>query len=70
MILGALGYLVFPIDFIPDAILGVGFTDDWGVILGAMASVITHIKDDHRVRASAMVKRLLGAPAEEDVIDI
>ena len=66
VIIGALGYLIFPMDFIPDAILGAGFTDDWGVILGAMASVVAHISEEHRRKASAMADRFLGEAAEAD----
>lgn len=60
VIIGALGYLIFPLDFIPDAILGAGFTDDWSVILGAVATVATHIKDEHKAKASAAADRFLG----------
>jgi uncharacterized membrane protein YkvA (DUF1232 family) len=60
VIIGALGYLIFPLDFIPDAILGAGFTDDWSVILGAVATVATHIKVEHKAKAAAMADRFLG----------
>lgn len=60
VILGALGYLIVPLDFIPDAILGAGFTDDWSVMLGAIATVAAHIKDEHKAKAEAMADRLLG----------
>ncbi len=60
IIVGALGYLIFPMDLIPDAILGAGFTDDWSVIVGALASVMAHIKEEHKSRASAVADRLLG----------
>jgi len=61
VIIGALGYLIFPLDFIPDAIVGAGFTDDWSVMLGAVATVATHIKEDHKAKAAAMADRILGA---------
>lgn len=67
VIIGALGYLVFPLDFIPDAILGAGFTDDWSVILGAVATVATHIKDEHKAKAAAMADRFLGADMKTDI---
>ena len=60
VIVGALGYLILPLDFIPDAILGAGFTDDWSVLLGAVATVATHIKDEHKVKAAAVADRFLG----------
>lgn len=68
VIVGALGYLIFPMDFIPDAIVGAGFTDDWSVLLGAMAAVISHIKDEHRERASSYADRIMGK-SEEAVDD-
>lgn len=70
VIVGALGYLIFPVDFIPDAILGVGFTDDWGVILGALASVMAHVKDDHKTKATTMADRLLGRSVGENDTDV
>jgi len=66
VIIGALGYLIFPLDFIPDAILGIGFVDDWGVIAAAMTSVIAHIKEEHKERAAAKADRLFGNPNQNN----
>lgn len=60
VILGALGYFIFPMDFIPDSILGVGFTDDWSVIVGAIATVAAHIKEEHKERAAVFTSRFFG----------
>lgn len=35
--LGTLGYVVSPIDAIPDVIVGLGFTDDMAVVAGTVA---------------------------------
>jgi uncharacterized membrane protein YkvA (DUF1232 family) len=67
VIIGALGYLIFPLDFIPDALLGAGFTDDWSVILGAVATVAAHIKEDHKAKAAAIADRFLGGEKQNDV---
>lgn len=48
LLIAALAYFVMPIDTIPDAILGLGFTDDAGVLTAAIALVATHITDTHR----------------------
>ncbi|MGJ8645155.1 MAG: YkvA family protein [Luteolibacter sp.] len=64
VIVGALGYLIFPMDFIPDTILGAGFTDDWSVIITAITTVAAHIKDEHRERASALTDRFFGGEGE------
>lgn len=69
VIVGALGYLIFPMDFIPDAIPGLGFTDDWGVILGALGSVVAHIKEEHRTSADALADKFLGAAKRDEPVD-
>jgi|LakMenEpi03Aug12_release.lakeMendotaPanAssembly.Ray.scaffolds.fasta_scaffold848153_2 uncharacterized membrane protein YkvA (DUF1232 family) len=68
VIIGALGYLIFPLDFIPDAILAAGFTDDWSVILGAVATVATHIKEEHKAKAAAVADRFLGGGKNTDSV--
>ena len=56
IIMGALGYLILPIDVIPDAILGVGFTDDIGVMLTALKAVRDNISIEHLESAEAKLK--------------
>ncbi|MCD8385794.1 MAG: DUF1232 domain-containing protein [Bacteroidales bacterium] len=41
LVLGALGYLIFPMDLVPDWILGLGWTDD----AAALAFVWNRLKD-------------------------
>ncbi len=47
MIAGALAYVVFPIDIIPDFILGVGFMDD-AFILGFVVKQLTEEIDKYK----------------------
>lgn len=56
IIMGALGYLILPIDVIPDALLGVGFTDDIGVMLTALKAVRDNITSEHLKSAEAKLK--------------
>jgi len=60
VIVGALGYLVLPLDLIPDLVPGAGYSDDWGVIVAALATVSAYVKEDHKIKAEAQVCRLLG----------
>ncbi len=60
IIVGALGYLILPIDFIPDAIPGAGYTDDWGALVAALSTVAAYIKDEHKMKAAAQVSRFFG----------
>lgn len=57
-ILGALGYLISPIDAIPDLTPIVGYTDDLGVLVLAMATVANSIKPEHKDKADEFVKKL------------
>ena len=59
-IIGALGYFIFPLDAIPDIITGIGYSDDFGVLVFAMGTVIAHIKEEHKERAKEQVSRIFG----------
>jgi uncharacterized membrane protein YkvA (DUF1232 family) len=59
VIVGALGYFICPIDAIPDMLPG-GYTDDFGLILSACATVAAYIKDEHKERAEEKVKEWFG----------
>lgn len=53
---GALGYFVWPLDAIPDFTPVVGYTDDLGVLVAAVAVVAAHIKPEHKRKAKAKLK--------------
>ncbi len=59
-IYGALGYFISPIDAIPDLTPFLGYTDDMGVLAGALAIVAAHINDKHREKAKATLTRWFG----------
>jgi uncharacterized membrane protein YkvA (DUF1232 family) len=61
VIAGALGYLVLPMDLVPDLIPGVGYGDDWGALVAALGTVAAYIKEEHKIKAEAQVERLLGS---------
>ena len=48
VIIGALGYFISPLDIIPDALPVAGYSDDLTVLTGALATVATHIKPEHK----------------------
>lgn len=58
-IAGALAYLIFPVDAIPDMLPVVGFTDDAATIAAAAATVAAHIRREHRQEAREQVAELL-----------
>ena len=55
-IYGALGYLIFPLDVIPDFMppIPIGYTDDAGVLAAAVAAVAAYV--DKAVRKKAKDK--------------
>lgn len=57
VIIGVLGYFVTPIDAIPDLTPVVGYTDDLGALVAALAIVEAYIKPAHRDQADKMLKR-------------
>ncbi len=55
-IISALGYLVCPVDAIPDVIPVIGYTDDAGVLAAVIAMLNVYLKEEHRQHAQAVVE--------------
>lgn len=53
VIIAALGYLISPLDAIPDIVPVVGYADDLGVLVAAIATVGTYITDDIKAKSEA-----------------
>lgn len=56
-IYAALGYFISPIDAIPDLTPLIGYSDDLGVLVAATATIISHIKKEHRENAKQTLKQ-------------
>lgn len=65
MIIGALGYMISPLDVIPDAIPIAGLSDDLAVLLFVLKKVWTDIDPDIQTKA----KEKLAKWFDEDEID-
>ena len=63
-IIGALCYLISPIDLIPDIMPGIGYADDAIAIATAVALAQIYITDEIKEQAKAKIADLLG----EDVL--
>jgi uncharacterized membrane protein YkvA (DUF1232 family) len=57
-LLGALAYFILPADLVPDAILGLGFTDDMAVLLTAFGMIRTNMTEEHLGKARDTIDRL------------
>ena len=62
-IIGALGYLISPLDLVPDIMIGIGYTDDAAMIAAALAIAQVYITDEIRAQARAKIADLLGDDA-------
>ncbi|MEK4227938.1 YkvA family protein [Solibacillus sp. FSL H8-0538] len=59
VVLGALGYFIFPLDIVADLLPVVGLTDDVFVITAALAKVYGSITDDMKDDAHRLLKKHL-----------
>ena len=70
VIIGALGYLILPFDFIADMFPFVGMVDDWAALLAAVAFVASSITDEIKIRAKLKVTEWFGAVDEKEFGDL
>ena len=60
LIIGALGYLILPIDLVPDFIPVVGFGDDAAALLAALKTAKTSATPEVYAQAERKLKELFG----------
>lgn len=65
-IAAALGYFIVPLDAITDLAPGIGYADDLGVLVLAIAAVSRYINDDVRTKTAKRMRAWFG----EDAIDV
>ncbi|WZL89786.1 YkvA family protein [Salinimicrobium sp. 3283s] len=67
VIIGALGYFISPIDAIPDITPAVGYADDIGVLLAAVATVGVYIDSEVKQYAKDKLHDWFGDFDEEEL---
>ncbi|MEC0228460.1 YkvA family protein [Paenibacillus alba] len=69
---GALGYLILPLDIVPDLLPIIGYVDDLSVLGLALAAVAKSIDDDVKRKAKSKLRDFLGdeVMSSKDIIDI
>jgi uncharacterized membrane protein YkvA (DUF1232 family) len=60
VVIGALTYFISPVDAIPDILVGIGFTDDLGVLLAAIATVSIYINAETKQQAQQKLTDWFG----------
>jgi uncharacterized membrane protein YkvA (DUF1232 family) len=69
IVFGALGYLLSPLDSIPDLTPLLGYTDDLGVLSYALVMIAAYVNDGVRQKARIKLYKLLGPAIDEEVLD-
>jgi len=65
IIMGALGYFIFPLDAIADIVPVLGYGDDIGVLLLALAAVAIHISPETKQKARGKLDEWFGQEVDE-----
>jgi uncharacterized membrane protein YkvA (DUF1232 family) len=71
IIIGVLGYLIAPIDLLPDLTPFIGYTDDLGVLGIGLVAIASYINDSVKIQAKTKLKNWFGNynPSEIENID-
>ena len=70
IIIGALGYFITPFDFIPDFLPIAGYTDDFGALMMAVATVSMYIDDAVKEKAKNKLSLWFAEVNDDDIIEV
>ena len=70
LIIGALGYLISPLDAIPDAIPIVGLTDDVGVLIYVLRKVWVNVEPEIKDRAKERLTKWFDEDEMKEIDDL
>ena len=70
VIAGALGYMILPMDLIPDFLPFAGLADDWAALIAAVAYVASAITPEIKARARVKLSQWFPHAQDGDLGDI
>lgn len=70
VVIGVLGYLLAPLDFLPDLTPLVGFTDDIGMLSFGLVTIAAYINQDVREQARARLAKWFPKFVESDLQEV
>jgi len=68
-IIGAIAYVLSPIDAIPDLTPFIGMTDDMGVLALSIVTIAYYINDEVKQKSKTKLNKLLKKDVSDDSID-
>lgn len=70
IVIGVLGYLLAPLDFMPDLTPIVGYTDDLGILTFGLATIAAYINPDVRSKARVKLQNWFPGFDNNELIEI
>ncbi len=70
IVLGVLGYLITPIDFIPDLTPIIGYTDDLGVLSFGLVTIAAFVNDGVKSEARGKLSQWFGTLDESTLSEV
>jgi uncharacterized membrane protein YkvA (DUF1232 family) len=70
LVVGVLGYLIMPIDAIPDLGFLIGYTDDLGVLSFALVTIAAYVNEDVRAQAREKLTNWFPDVEEEVLLEV
>ena len=67
IVIGILGYLISPIDFLPDLTPIIGYTDDLGILSFGLVTIAAFVNEEVRKKARTQLGKWFPAVKEEDL---
>ncbi|MBT8221499.1 MAG: DUF1232 domain-containing protein [Bacteroidia bacterium] len=70
IVLGVLGYLITPIDFIPDLTPIIGYTDDIGVLSFGLVAIACFVNDEVKSKSRTQMSKWFNKLDEETIAEV
>ncbi|MEL6926728.1 MAG: YkvA family protein [Bacteroidota bacterium] len=70
IVIGVLGYLISPIDMLPDLTPIIGYTDDLGILGFGLVTIAGYINMDVKIKARKKVKDWFGELDHDEIAEV
>ncbi len=70
IVLGTLGYLIAPIDMLPDLTPIIGYTDDIGILSFGLVVIAAYVNDDVKTNARTRLEKWFGKFDEDQLKEV